>query len=498
LIRFARDGRGSCAAIAPGEHAWNRLWLNRGQVGAVLHVLNSRDRVMLVRGPAGAGKTEMMQEVAEAVEASGRRLVPFAQSAAASRGVLRKEAGFPEAETVAMLLADPALQDRARGQLVWIDEASQLSMSDMLKVFALAERIDARVVLAGDRRQHGSVERGSVLRILEEEAGLRPAELREIQRQEERRYRQAVQALADGRPTEGFRVLDELGWIREIPTTERYRVLAGDYLDTVGSGRTALVVSPTRREGEWITQRIRAGLKQRGKLRANGRTLRTLESAQLTEAERADPTQYAPGDVLVFHQNARAIRKGERLKVGSARLPLEEAAKFQLYRPSELEIAPGERIRITRGGKTADGRHRLENGDYFTVQGFDGRGDLLLANGWKVPADYGHLDYGYVVTSHAAQGRTVDHVIVGQSWESVPAASAEQFYVSVSRGRKSAAIYTDNKRELLHAIATTVEEPTATDLARQRAMDQHRLEVLEQTAMKRTGSERAKESERER
>ncbi len=81
------------------------------------------------------------------------------------------------------------------GQLIWIDEAGLLGTKTMAQVFALAERLDARVLLSGDRRQHGSVERGAALRLLEEEAGLVPAEVKDIQRQAGA-YKAAVPATA--------------------------------------------------------------------------------------------------------------------------------------------------------------------------------------------------------------------------------------------------------------------------------------------------------------
>ena len=69
------------------------------------------------------------------------------------------------------------------GKVIWIDEAGLLGTKTMAEVFDLAEQLDARVLLSGDRHQHGSVQRGAALRLLEEEAGLVPAEVKEIQRQ---------------------------------------------------------------------------------------------------------------------------------------------------------------------------------------------------------------------------------------------------------------------------------------------------------------------------
>ena len=338
----------------------------------------------------------------------------------------------------------------------------------MAQLFDLAKRLDARLVLSGDRRQHGSVERGAALLLLEEEAGLAPAEITEIQRQEKAEYKRAVKALSEGDVRTGFKELSRLGWIREVPTAERYQVLAHDYVQSVERGKTALVIAPTHREGEWVTAEIRSGLEQAGRLRGEEHTVPKLTNANLTEAERADAVNYSPGDVLAFHQNAKGYTKGDRVVAGDTPLPLDQAARFQVFRQGELTVRPGEVLRVTRNGSTADGKHRLNNGALVTVRGFDKAGNLVLTNGWTVSREFGHLDYGYVVTSYASQGKTVQRVLIAQGAESLPAASREQFYVSVSRGREQATIYTDDKVELLEAVSRSDERITATDLVGQR------------------------------
>ena len=171
MIDFAKEGRGTCKPFAPEHDKFKRDWLNASQKRAVRHIVECRDRIMLVRGAAGVGKTTLMQEAVEAIEGTGTKVFAFAPSADASRGTLR-DAGFKDADTVARLLLDEKLQKKIAGQLIWIDEAGLVGTKTMTHVFALADGLDARVLLSGDRRQHGSVERGAALRLLEEEAGL--------------------------------------------------------------------------------------------------------------------------------------------------------------------------------------------------------------------------------------------------------------------------------------------------------------------------------------
>lgn len=473
MIKFARSGRGTQLRLGNGQHTFKRTWLNGDQQRAVEHILNSRDRVVLVRGAAGVGKTTMMQEAVEGIEAGGQRVFVFAPSADASRGTLRAE-GFENAETVAKLMLDENLHREVQGQVIWIDEAGLLGTKKMAELFDLAEKLEARVVLSGDKRQHGSVERGAALRLLEEEAGLVPAEIREIQRQKGD-YKQAVHALSEGRIEDGFRMLDKLGWVKEVPREERYQALAAEYVATLAQGKTALVVSPTHKEGDQITTEIRDRLKRSGQLKGEEHVLQKLESMNLTEVERSEAEQYTPGDVIEFHQNAKGFTKGDRVVIPEPEasapgvpgtLPLDHAKRFQAYRPREISLASGDLIRITKNGQTIDQKHRLNNGSVYRVASFDQRGNVVLDNGWTVSKEFGHFTHGYVMTSHASQGKTVDHVLIGESAQSLPAASREQFYVSASRGRERVTIYTDNKPQLLDAVQKGDNRLTATELVR--------------------------------
>jgi conjugative relaxase-like TrwC/TraI family protein len=470
LIDFARQGRGRCRPLGDPQRPCSRTWFNDGQKAAVRHVLGSRDRVMIIRGVAGTGKTTLEQEIGEALAESGRPVVAMAQSVKASRDVLREEAGFANADTVARFLKDTEMQESARGGVILVDEASQLGTRDMLQVFEASDRLNARVILVGDRRQHRSVTAGEPLKLLEETAGLRVAEVTEILRQQGD-YRKAALALSRGRTGEGFEEMDKLGWIRQVDDAERYKQLAAAYLSAAaekkkdGKPKSAIVVSPTHAEGDRITEAIRAGLKTRGKL-GKERIVTAWVPTHLTDAQKADPTEYEPGDLLQFHQNAPGYKKGFRLIVGAGvRQPTELANRFETYRPTQLALAVGDRVRVTAGGKTRDGKHRLSNGSLLSVQGFTNRGDIIVDHGWVIDRDFGHLTHGYVVTSHASQGVTVDKVFVGMSSESFPATCQRTAYVAVTRGKEQAQIFTDDRKELLKAISRPDDPLSATEIS---------------------------------
>ncbi len=469
MIDYARDGRGRCRPLGDPKRPISREWFNEGQKAAVSHVLSSRDRVMIIRGAAGTGKTTLEQEIGEALLEAGKPVVAIAPSVKASREVLREEAGLANADTVARFLKDKDMQQSAKGGVILVDEASLLGTRDMHNIFTIAKSVDARVLLVGDRRQHRSVSAGEPLKLLEKSAGLKVAEVTEILRQGGD-YKKAAKALSEGRTADAFFELDKLGWIKEVSDETRNHELAAAYLAATsekkisGATKTALIVSPTHAEAGRITRAIRDGLKKQGKL-GQERLVDAWLPAHLTEAQRADASEYGPGDMLQFHQNAPGHTKGSRIIVGDASdVPTAQASHFTVYRPAQFGLADGDRLRITAGGTTKDGKHRLSNGSLLTVKGFTKSGDIIDQRGWVISKDFGHFTHGYVVTSHASQGVTVDKVFVGISSESLPATDQRTAYVAVTRGRQSVEVFTDDRDALLKAISRDDDSLSATDL----------------------------------
>jgi conjugative relaxase-like TrwC/TraI family protein len=479
-VAFARDGRGTCK---PFERKVERLApkeLNRDQAETVKAVLTSTDRVMLIRGAAGTGKTTLLKAAAEEIQARGGEVHVFAPTTEAARGVLRKE-GFLEAETVARLLIDPKAQEKVKGQVIWVDEAGLVGTKDLRSLFRVAKEQDARVVLMGDSRQHSSVPRGDAFRLLQTHAGIKPAEVRDIRRQQGE-YKKAVEALSKGDLETGFTRLDRMGAIREVTGPERHELLAAGYVSATAVGKSALVVAPTHAEGREVTARIRENLKAAGSLKGKERMFTQLVSHGFTEAMRQDPMNYQTGDVVRFNQNVKGgFTKGEAVSVigndikgrvlvkrekdqTATVLPLDAANRFDVYERRELPLAVGDRIRIAQNGATADGRGKLINGSLHSVASFGHHGNIVLDNGQVISKNYGHLAHGYCATSHASQGKTVDRVFVAVGPESFAAASKEQFYVSVSRARESVSVYCEDKRELLESVSRSSSRMTATEL----------------------------------
>jgi len=493
IVAWAKAWKGMEPALAP-HYVPSTGFLNSEQRAAIRHILNSRDRITGVQGRAGVGKTTLMKEAIAAMEARGRKVLVLTPRAEAAYETLVKE-GFKRTETVSLLLMNESLQREFEGGVWWIDEAGQLSARDMFKLVNLADKCNCRIFVSGDTRQHGPVERGDALRILQEHAGLELVQIGQIQRQSGK-FREAVEHFSEGKMKEGFEILDSLDWITEVSNEDRHLQLAQEYLTAIKEKATALVISPTHAECRKVTEQIREELKNDGQIK-DERVLQTLHQIETSEAERRDARTYRPGFVIEMIKSAPHFTPGERLEVTAinhtpeggltvkrengreAEFPVHKLGdRFQVYEREEISVGRGEKISFTKNGWTADDKYRLHNGGRRTIVDFTPTGDLRLDNGMTVSKDYAHLAYGYAVTSHASQGKTVDRVFIAESAESFGAASQEQFYVSVSRGRHLARVFTNDKEELLEAVQNTSKRVAAMDLIKDdnRALD-HEAEL---------------------
>jgi len=127
-----------------------------------------------------------------------------------------------------------------------------------------------------------------------------------------------------------------------------------------------------------------------------------------------------------------------------------------------LAITQGDRLHLKANSKTLDGK-RICNGELVTVSGVGTDGTVQLSDGRSLPVGYRQFGYGWAVTSYASQGKTVDHVLFSDSGVKA-ATNQEQWYVTISRGRKSVRVFTADKEALRQAIERSGHQELAVDI----------------------------------
>jgi ATP-dependent exoDNAse (exonuclease V) alpha subunit len=156
-------------------------------------------------------------------------------------------------------------------------------------------------------------------------------------------------------------------------------------------------------------------------------------------------------------------------------VPFRFVERLTVCQPKELMLAAGDRLQLKANAKTRAGQ-RLANGELVTVKKVGANGRIRLTDGRVLQKDYRQFVRGFAITSYASQGKTVDHVLFSDS--AVKAATnQQQWYVTISRGRKGITIFTSDKAQLRENILRSGNRELAIDLAEQRHL--HRLDYYD-------------------
>ena len=378
------------ASVARRAAATGKVQLSAQQRRAVESICQSGRQVDVLVGPAGAGKTTTMRALRTAWIAERGRgsVVGLAPSAAASQA-LADDLGVACENTAKWLHEyDHGRTELRRGQLVIVDEATLADTVTLDRLTGIAAGAGAKVLLVGDPHQLQSVDAGGAFALLVDRRADAP-ELIEIHRFTNEWEKDASLALSRG-DVQAISAYGRHKRIREGVTDEMVDAAYVAWRADCAAGRASILVTESARDVRALNERARAE-----RLLLDG-------AVDQHEVDLIDGCRASVGDIVITRQNDRRIRtmrggwvkNGDRWKVTDIRRDGAVVVK---------RMGPG------RGGRTV------------------------------LPAEYvaEHVDLGYAVTAHRAQGITVDtaHVVV------TPSTTRENLYVSMTRGRDSNIAY---------------------------------------------------------
>jgi len=459
--------------------------LSPDQIQAAELTLTSTSWATAIEGLAGTAKTTTVGAIREFAQQQGYSVRGFGMTSGSVKAL--QEARI-DACTVASLTANPPTS--SDGPELWIiDESSLLATRPVNRILKAAQEQGAeRLLFVGDQRQHHAIEAGAPMRQFLA-ANMPVAELRVIRRQRDPELRRAVELAARGKPGDALELLEQQQRVSTIPNaTARYQQIAAAYLQAHEAGQKTLVVSPGNDERRALNQEIRNLLMAQGHVATLGREHSVLVARDLTQAQMRYARNYAEGDVVHFSraQPRQGVAKDSYLTVAavnraanSLTLRASNGAPFeisparwkgiQVYIWEQRTLAVGDRLQF----RTHDKTNRVANGEFATIAElghkqvklrFDNKRELTLNL-----TQLRRVDYGYASTSHAAQGATVDRVIVNaDSMRSAQLVNRKQFYVSISRARHDAHVYTDDLQALRRAVGREPRKAVALETVRQR------------------------------
>lgn len=389
-LRYVEDA-------ARGTRHRHALTVDQEQAIAQIAVSNRVLDVLV--GPAGTGKTTTMSALRSAWEHQHGRgsVIGLAPSAAAAE-VLAEDLGISTENTAKWIYEHRrGTWSLTAGQLVIIDEASLAGTLTLDAITAHAAAVGAKVLLVGDWAQLNAVDTGGAFALL---VGARdPApELTDV-----RRFRNDWEKAA----SLGLRIGDT-GVIDAYLRHDRVHDGGYDHVLDVAyrawqadltAGKSSVLIAETRETVSVLNERARTDRIIAGSVDPDGVRLH-------------DGNEASRGDVVISRRNDRHL---------------------------------------------ALGRSWVKNGDRWIITATNSDGSVRVRrqhSRWRttitLPASYvaENLELGYAITTHRAQGMTVDtaHAIVAS-----PEMTRESLYVAMTRGRDANQVYVVTDEQHLEA-----------------------------------------------
>jgi hypothetical protein len=460
--------------------------LSGEQLDAGILALSSSDRVVVIQGVAGAGKTTLISAMAETAKSEGRQVLGLAQANTMVE-MLKSDAGI-EAQTVSSFVNQhlraalagqgetfAASQAALKDTMLVLDEASLVANKPMNDLVTIANRLGLdRLVMIGDRAQLQPIDAGKAFTLIQQH---RPAMAKlDVSHRQRTEHMKAVAALTrSGHFKDAFGVLGE----RVVGVGADFREAAARKwleLSVEDRERTALYASG-RETRTYLNAFVQEGLKAEGALHGDGLAISRLESVNLTREELRYASNYRAGQVLevvsrdrsagldhgtydVVGVSAKGIvslrdADGKRARFRPDRIdPNDRRDHLALSERETLRLHDGDRIRWTANDK-ARGLFNSASADVIAItrEGVEVRTsegvNMVLAYGDKMLS---RLGLAYAINMHQAQGMTTDQGIGVMHSAERHLSNQRLTHVMATRVRDDLTIFTNDRDALLRSI----------------------------------------------
>jgi conjugative relaxase-like TrwC/TraI family protein len=370
--------RGLATYQATSRALTERPSLGEDQRAAVEAITRSGNAVDVVIGPAGTGKTFLLDAARAAWEASGKRVIGTGLAARAA-AELTAGSGIPSVTADRLLRYIEIGRERFdESTVLLVDEAGMLGTRRLAALVREAAESGSKIVLVGDPRQLPEIDAGGLFSGLASRLGF--VELTENRRQRDPEERAVAAELRAGRVRDAIARLDHHG-----------EVTVADNADVLRDGMV----------GEWHAARVRG------------------EDVLMIAGRRA----------AVADLNERA----RELRIANGELGPE------VFAIDERRFALDDEVLANRNDY---GLGLLNNDRGVLVGAGEDALIVRLDDGRQVDVPFayveeGDLTHGYATTVHKGQGVTCDAVLVlGDD-----SFTNETAYTALTRGRTRNALY---------------------------------------------------------
>lgn len=380
-IQNALDRQSDADHVVSCEEALIRYQtLSDEQVMALRYVTETPGAIKAVRGLAGTGKSYLLKAAKESWVASKFNVTGVALAGKAAQSL--EEGSGIKSQTLHSLLNEITTGQKTllSNDIIVLDETGMIGSRQMHDVLSYVHAAGAKAVLVGDPQQLQPIDAGGIFRALSDKLGF--ASLTEIRRQQQESDRHMIHDLIAGKSDEVIIRLTEQEMLRVVPDANIHQEIVDQWASDIGRDnmQQSLMLAGTKADVYKINMLARERMAQE----------HHLHSEVMVSTEHGERAM-AVGERILFTRNSRA-----------------------------LGIKNGQTGRLAKW--SLDDRGNM----IFDIHTDAGKSVALNLSQYK------HLDYGYALSVHKAQGQTVDKVYV---LTSDIMTDREWLYVAASRHR---------------------------------------------------------------
>ena len=488
IVDSFEAGKGACGQILTEEKAREQLdqheSLTAGQREAVEHILTTKDRLNVIQGDAGTGKTFAMKTLNEIAqkETPDTQIRGLGFTGKASSG-LEADSGI-KSTTLHKFLGrfDPETIDK--GAELWIvDESSMVGSRQMAEVVSRAEEVDAKVVFIGDSKQLQAIQAGRVFSDIQEKGAVKTVKMEEVLRQKTPHMREAVasiKAFQEGRDPKGIEKAFSLIKTVEIQDKdERIQKIVEDFTsrtqpDQPGrkEWQDTAVITPLNSDRIEINNMVHETFKEKGIIGKEDFSFTIRTSSSISGVDQHLAASYEAGGSMFTTGKIHGIKPGTECRIltkDTQRNTLTVAVgeekthsvidlkrdgdKVSVYEEAARSFSKGERVVFLKN----DERHKVQNGVVGAIKHVDQRGDMAIKlDSGKTRniniEKYPYVDQGYALTVNKSQSETFGDILHTTGTDKPQMNSTESFNVAATRTGHEMTIYTDDTKKLMEQV----------------------------------------------
>ncbi len=459
-----------------------------GQREMFENILTSNHQFTIVQGSAGTGKTFSMEALEDFLKGTNVEIVGMSFTGKATENLQNDSNIFSNTIAKFIINENKRTDNEQKQRLIIIDEAGMSGSLDLYELQKIAKKNNDKIIFVGDKKQLQAVSQGKLFSETQKKSE-NIVFLEETKRFKTEFAKELVSEITKKNIQNVFKLLIQNDRLVEASKEEQIKSIVKEYTKSKNKNKVGLLVSKNE-DRKNLNKAIREALK----LEKKSINFKLRETVNFRGIEKKFNISYEKGMYITIGKQTNGFRIGETLKVigkdeSNKKILLVANSKgtvkkldlynnsenFSIFKDVEKGLAKGEIIKFNKNIERKD--LKVKNGERGTIKSIKANGEVKLTNGKKFNLnEMNFVDYGYVFSTHEAQGQTFNKAF---AMVDTQMANIESAYSNFTRMKYDFKVFTTDKEDLEKKIGLHQQKTSTVDLEKEEKIVEIEVEKAE-------------------